>query len=91
MKEASHTGRSRNDQVALDMKLYVRDEIQETDMLLKELETLFKINGRKIYILICLVYTFKEKAQPITAAHHFGAYFEMFKRDRAVWQIQKRD
>ena len=46
-----HTGRSRNDQVALDMKLYIRDEV-------------------------------RQKAQPVTLAHHFGAYFEMFRRDR---------
>lgn len=78
-----HTGRSRNDQVALDMKLYVRDEIQETDMLLKELlETLLKLMEENLHTYMP-GFTHLQKAQPITAAHHFGAYFEMFKRDRS--------
>ena len=78
-----HTGRSRNDQVALDMKLYVRDEIQETDMLLKELlETLLKLMEDNLHTYMP-GFTHLQKAQPITAAHHFGAYFEMFKRDRS--------
>lgn len=78
-----HTGRSRNDQVALDMKLYVRDEIQETDMLLKELlETLLKLMEKNLHTYMP-GFTHLQKAQPITAAHHFGAYFEMFKRDRS--------
>ena len=62
-----HTGRSRNDQVALDMKLYVRDEIDETG------------------------FTHLQKAQPVTLAHHVGAYFEMFVRDRSrLSDIRKR-
>ncbi len=78
-----HTGRSRNDQIALDMKLYVRDEIQETDMLLKELlETLLKLMEENLHTYMP-GFTHLQKAQPITAAHHFGAYFEMFKRDRS--------
>lgn len=78
-----HTGRSRNDQVALDMKLYVRDKIQETDMLLKELlETLLKLMEDNLHTYMP-GFTHLQKAQPITAAHHFGAYFEMFKRDRS--------
>ena len=78
-----HTGRRRNDQVALDMKLYVRDEIQETDMLLKELlETLLKLMEDNLHTYMP-GFTHLQKAQPITAAHHFGAYFEMFKRDRS--------
>lgn len=77
-----HTGRSRNDQVALDMKLYTRDEILEIDHLLKELlETLIHImqNNLDTYMP---GFTHLQKAQPITLAHHIGAYFEMFKRDR---------
>lgn len=86
-----HTGRSRNDQVALDMKLYVRDEIQETDMLLKELlETLLKLMEDNLHTYMP-GFTHLQKAQPITAAHHFGAYFEMFKRDRLrMKDIRKR-
>lgn len=77
-----HTGRSRNDQVALDMKLYVRDEIKETDMLLKELlEELLKIMEENLDTYMP-GFTHLQKAQPITLAHHVGAYFEMFLRDR---------
>ena len=78
-----HTGRSRNDQVALDMKLYTRDEIDETDGLLKtlleELLTIMKAN----LDTFMPGFTHLQKAQPITLAHHFGAYFEMFRRDRS--------
>ncbi|HIX30420.1 MAG TPA: argininosuccinate lyase [Candidatus Blautia stercoravium] len=78
-----HTGRSRNDQVALDMKMYVRDEIQETDGLLKELlETLQKLMEENLHTYMP-GFTHLQKAQPVTAAHHLGAYFEMFKRDRS--------
>ena len=77
-----HTGRSRNDQVALDMKLYTRDEIGEIDKLLKKLlETLLGSMEENIETYMP-GFTHLQKAQPITLAHHFGAYFEMFKRDR---------
>ena len=77
-----HTGRSRNDQVALDMKLYTRDEIVEIDDLLKELlNTIYHIMEENT-ATIMPGFTHLQKAQPITLAHHFGAYFEMFKRDR---------
>ena len=78
-----HTGRSRNDQVALDMKLYIRDEVYATDHLLKELlEVLLGIMEEHIDTFMP-GFTLLQKAQPITLAHHMGAYFEMFKRDRA--------
>ncbi len=77
-----HTGRSRNDQVALDMKLYSRLEVLEVDVLLKEmLETLIEIMEKNIDTYMP-GFTHLQKAQPITLAHHIGAYFEMFKRDR---------
>jgi len=77
-----HTGRSRNDQVALDMKLYIRDEIRETDALLKHfLETLLKVMEENLDTYMP-GFTHLQKAQPVTLAHHFGAYFEMFRRDR---------
>ena len=76
-----HTGRSRNDQVALDMKLYVRDEIDETDKELKDLLlALQKIMEENVHTYMP-GFTHLQKAQPITLAHHMGAYFEMFKRD----------
>lgn len=77
-----HTGRSRNDQVALDMKLYCRDEIQELDGLIKRLqEELLKVMERNLDTYMP-GFTHLQKAQPITLAHHVGAYFEMFSRDR---------
>ena len=78
-----HTGRSRNDQVALDMKLYTRDEVIETDHLLTHLlETILKIMEANTDTYMP-GFTHLQKAQPLTLAHHFGAYFEMFKRDRS--------
>lgn len=86
-----HTGRSRNDQVALDMKLYTRDEIDETDELLKKLlEEILSIMKANTDTYMP-GFTHLQKAQPITLAHHFGAYFEMFKRDRErLYDIRKR-
>lgn len=77
-----HTGRSRNDQVALDMRMYIRMETEQTDALLKELLTVI-LNIMKAHTeTIMPGFTHLQKAQPVTLAHHMGAYFEMFKRDR---------
>ena len=76
-----HTGRSRNDQVALDMKLYTRDEIIDIKELLKELLTTLHSLMKKHTDTYMPGFTHLQKAQPITLAHHFGAYMEMFKRD----------
>ena len=77
-----HTGRSRNDQVALDMKLYTRDEIDALDELLKDLlKVLLQIMKDNTETFMP-GFTHLQKAQPITLAHHMGAYFEMFHRDR---------
>lgn len=86
-----HTGRSRNDQVALDMRLYTRDEIEALDTLLKELlEVLLKLMKGHIETYMP-GFTHLQKAQPVTLAHHLGAYFEMFKRDRLrMKDIRKR-
>lgn len=86
-----HTGRSRNDQVALDMKLYTRDEIQVLDGLLKELlEVLLHIMEENTETFMP-GFTHLQKAQPITLAHHMGAYFEMFRRDRyRLYDIYQR-
>ena len=78
-----HTGRSRNDQVALDMKLYTRDEIQEIDVLVKELLKVLLDIMKDNTETFMPGFTHLQKAQPITLAHHMGAYFEMFKRDRS--------
>ncbi len=78
-----HTGRSRNDQVALDMKLYTRDEVLAMDALLKELmQTLLKLMEEHLDTYMP-GFTHLQKAQPVTLSHHIGAYFEMFKRDRS--------
>ena len=76
-----HTGRSRNDQVALDMRLYVRHEVIEVSECLKELlTTLLTIMETNLHTYMP-GFTHLQKAQPTTLAHHMGAYFEMFKRD----------
>ncbi|SFH51755.1 argininosuccinate lyase [Pseudobutyrivibrio sp. OR37] len=76
-----HTGRSRNDQVALDMRLYTRDQVDATsDVLLHLLETILGIMEEHIDTIMP-GFTHLQKAQPITLAHHMGAYFEMLKRD----------
>ena len=76
-----HTGRSRNDQVALDMKLYTRIEVLKTQELVKQLlETLLSLMEQHLDTYMP-GFTHLQKAQPITLAHHLGAYFEMFKRD----------
>ncbi len=86
-----HTGRSRNDQVALDMRMYVRDAVKETDRLLKELlRVLYRIMEENTDTFMP-GFTHLQKAQPVTLAHHIGAYFEMFKRDRSrLADIYKR-
>ena len=78
-----HTGRSRNDQVALDMKLYTRDQIREMDHLLYQLlEELLKRMEENLDTFMP-GFTHLQKAQPITLAQNLGAYFEMFSRDRS--------
>ena len=78
-----HTGRSRNDQVALDMRLYTRGQVVETDELLKSLLQVILRIMKENTETIMPGFTHLQKAQPITLAHHMGAYFEMFKRDRS--------
>ncbi len=77
-----HTGRSRNDQVALDMRLYVRKEVCAVDDLLKELLDVILTVMEENVETYMPGFTHLQKAQPTTLAHHYGAYFEMFKRDR---------
>jgi len=86
-----HTGRSRNDQVALDMKLYTRDEVLAVDEELKELlQVILRIMKENTETYMP-GFTHLQKAQPVTIAHHFGAYFEMFKRDRSrLFDIHER-
>ena len=76
-----HTGRSRNDQVALDTRLYLRDEIVTIQTMLKTLMTTLVDLASQHTTTIMPGYTHLQRAQPITFAHHLMAYFEMFKRD----------
>ncbi len=76
-----HTGRSRNDQVALDMRLYIRKEIVNLKELVKELMVVLHGLMKEHLDTFMPGFTHLQKAQPITLAHHFGAYMEMFKRD----------
>ncbi|MBR6898601.1 MAG: argininosuccinate lyase [Lachnospiraceae bacterium] len=76
-----HTGRSRNDQVALDMKLYTRDEIDALmELLTGLLDVILSIADANTGTIMP-GFTHLQKAQPITLSHHLMAYFEMFKRD----------
>ncbi|HJB19508.1 MAG TPA: argininosuccinate lyase [Candidatus Bariatricus faecipullorum] len=86
-----HTGRSRNDQVALDMKLYIRSETEELQSLVRELLTELLKLMEKHTETIMPGFTHLQKAQPVTLAHHLGAYFEMFRRDNSRFaDIRKR-
>lgn len=76
-----HTGRSRNDQVALDVRLYTRDEINALKPQLKALLTTILELAKKYADVIMPGYTHLQRAQPITFGHHLMAYFEMLKRD----------
>ncbi|MCR5702348.1 MAG: argininosuccinate lyase [Lachnospiraceae bacterium] len=76
-----HTGRSRNDQVALDMRLYTRKEIENLKELVKDLMEVLHGLMKEHLDTFMPGFTHLQKAQPITLAHHFGAYMEMFKRD----------
>jgi len=76
-----HTGRSRNDQVATDIKLYVKDAISEVKELLKNvMETLWTLSNENGFIMMP-GYTHLQKAQPIYLGYHLNAYIHMFKRD----------
>ena len=86
-----HTGRSRNDQVALDMRLYTRKQVAAVDAELEDLlQTILSIMKENTETIMP-GFTHLQKAQPITLAHHMGAYFEMFKRDRQrLFDIRER-
>ncbi len=76
-----HTARSRNDQIATDFRLFIRDEIDVVKNLLLELEKNFVAKAKKNIDVIMPGFTHLQVAQPVLFAHHLLAYFEMFKRD----------
>ncbi len=85
-----HTGRSRNDQVALDNKLYLRDEAEELKSMLENLQSIILKLAEENLDTIMPGYTHLQKAQPITFAHHIMAYYEMFSRDLSRLNDWKR-
>ncbi len=80
--EKLHTGRSRNDQVALDVRMFVKDAIHRVASLIKEMQGVLVILAEKHIDLIAPGYTHLQRAQPILLSHHLLAYYEMLKRDR---------
>lgn len=78
-----HTGRSRNDQVTLDLRLYLRDHLQMVTLRLRDLQRAFLQQARQTIDVILPGYTHLQRAQPVLLAHHFLAYVEMLERDRA--------
>ena len=76
-----HTARSRNDQVALDIRLYLRDEAEEVKNLLKELIAVITDKAEAYKATVMPGYTHLQRAQPITFGHHLMAYAQMFLRD----------
>lgn len=76
-----HTGRSRNDQVALDIRMYLKEQITDIKELVKELVIVLNNIAEKNINTVMPGYTHLQNAQPVTLAHHFLAYVEMFKRD----------
>ena len=77
-----HTGRSRNDQVALDVRMWLRDELAELDGELRTLQSALVRLGEKNAEVIIPGYTHLQRAQPVYFAHHLLAYVEMIERDR---------
>ena len=77
-----HTGRSRNDQVATDLKLYTRDAIDELDKLLTAIQKAFVARCDQDADVVLPGYTHMQRAQPVLAAHYWLAYVEKFQRDR---------
>jgi argininosuccinate lyase len=78
-----HTARSRNDQVALDFRLFVRDNIDELAFLLLQLQQVFVDKAKENLGIIMPGFTHLQLAQPVLFSHHLLAYFEMFKRDNS--------
>ncbi len=76
-----HTGRSRNDQVALDLRLYLRDECDEVLALLGRVKELLRQRAEEAFGIVLPGYTHLQRAQPVLYSHHLLAYHEMFARD----------
>jgi len=79
--EKLHTGRSRNDQVALDMRLYVRDAIERVMNAIRAVQRAIVLSAEKNFDIMMPGYTHLQRAQPVLLAHHLLAYYEMLNRD----------
>ena len=77
-----HSARSRNDQIALDLKLYLRDECDRLVELLQDIRKAFVMLARTYFGNVMPGYTHLQRAQPVLISHHLLAYYEMFGRDR---------
>ncbi len=77
-----HTARSRNDQVALDVRMYLRDEVRQTIDLLRQLRLVMVEMADAHHDVVMPGYTHTQRAQPVLFAHHMLAYYEMFTRDQ---------
>ncbi|MFH0844810.1 MAG: argininosuccinate lyase, partial [Pseudomonadota bacterium] len=84
--EKIHTGRSRNDQVSLDLRMYVREAIQEVAELIRGLQKVLVCLAENNMDVVMPGYTHLQRAQPVLLAHHLLAYFEMMKRDLQRYQ-----
>ncbi len=78
-----HTGRSRNDQVTLDLRLYLRDQLQVLNGQIQEVQFAFVQQANQHINTFLPGYTHLQRAQPVSLAHHFLAYVEMLERDKA--------
>lgn len=86
-----HTGRSRNDQIALDLRLWMRDQIDALDAILRDLQQALVTIAEKHVDVVLPGCTHLQHAQPVLFAHHMLAYFEMFARDRERFsELRKR-
>jgi len=86
-----HTARSRNDQVALDMRLYLRDEIRKIGILVRKLQRAFVSQAERHLGVMMPGYTHLQRAQPVLLSHYLLAYYEMLERDRGrLWDCFKR-
>ncbi|UCG11202.1 MAG: argininosuccinate lyase [Deltaproteobacteria bacterium] len=77
-----HTGRSRNDQIALDIRLFLKEEIHSTDQDVRELQRSLVAQAKANLDLVMPGFTHLQHAQPVLFSHHLMAYYEMFRRDR---------
>ena len=80
--EKLHTGRSRNDQVSLDLRLYVRETTEKINLLIREMQRVLTDLAEKNIDCVLPGYTHLQRAQPVLLSHHLLAYVEMLKRDR---------